>query len=314
MSSPADPSVLVVDDELLRAWPLPVHEGGDKFARGTTVVVAGSARTPGAARLAGESALRMGAGRLEIVTAAAVAVGLGVAIPEALVAPLDCDADDGLCWPEVDDRLEQMIRGADAVLIGPGLLGDTVGEVVTGALRWLGDDARVVLDARALGAMAELDPALVPRGRLVLTPNRQELRQLADGDGEIGDDDECSLAAAVAQRYGAVITCFGHVTRADRCWEVRTGTPGLGTSGSGDVLAGLTLGALVRCGDPAQAACWSSFVHAESGARLARRMGELSFLARDLVSETATLMHALEQPVTLDHPQVERPGDRTPGD
>ncbi len=294
MSSPAEPSpghALVIDRELLRSWPMPVHEGGDKFARGTTVVIGGSPRTPGAARLAGESALRMGAGRLEIVTAADVAVPLGVAVPEALVVPLPTVEDGAVRWSADDDRLERLTRGADAVLIGPGLLGDSVGDVVTGALRWLSDEALAVLDARALSCLAEIDPDLVPRGRLVLTPNRQELRELAGHEG----GDECALAATVARRYDAVVSCFGHVTSVERCWEVRTGSPGLGTSGSGDVLAGLVLGAAARCGEAAHAACWATFVHAEAGASLARRGGELSFLARDLVAEVPAVLGALER-------------------
>lgn len=290
-ADPTDPTP--VDAEFLRAWPLPIDDDGDKFARGTTVVIGGSSRTPGAARLAGEAALRMGAGRLELVTAADAAVALAVAVPESLVAPLPAGADDGLRWPADDDRLEELIRGADAVLIGPGLLGDSVGDVVAGALRWLGDDALVVLDARALPVLGKLDDALVPRGRLIVTPNRQELRRLA---GDAGDDvDECELAATVAERYAAVVTCFGHVTSAERCWEVPMGSPGLGTSGSGDVLAGLVVGAAARCGDPAQAACWATYAHTKAADSLARRVGELSFLARELVGEIPAVMAALER-------------------
>ena len=61
MSSPAepvDPQAVPLDAALLRAWPMPVRQGGDKFARGTAAVVGGSPRTPGAVRLAGEAALR----------------------------------------------------------------------------------------------------------------------------------------------------------------------------------------------------------------------------------------------------------------
>ena len=293
----AGPHARVVDVELLRGWPMPVHDDGDKFARGTVVVIGGSPRTPGAARLAGEAALRMGAGRLEIVTAADVAVALGVAVPEALVVPLPTGPDDGLCWTADDDRLHRLIEGADAVLIGPGLLGERVGDVVGGALRWVADDALVVLDAQALAALAEVEPDAIPRGRLILTPNHQELRGLAETatDADIdADDGECALAAAVARRYGAVVTCFGHVTSPERCWEVRVGSPGLGTSGSGDVLAGLALGAAARCRDAAQAACWATFVHAEAGVSLASRVGELSFLARELAGEVPAVLGAIE--------------------
>ncbi len=99
MSSPAEPAdaaAVPLDAALLRAWPMPVRQGGDKFARGTAVVVGGSPRTPGAVLLAGEAALRMGAGRLQIATASEVAVTVGVAVPEALVASLEADDDGGL--------------------------------------------------------------------------------------------------------------------------------------------------------------------------------------------------------------------------
>ena len=41
----ATAEALVVDTALLRSWPLPVHDNGDKFARGTTVVIGGSPRS-----------------------------------------------------------------------------------------------------------------------------------------------------------------------------------------------------------------------------------------------------------------------------
>ena len=45
MSNRAEPTV--VDADLLRDWPMPVHDGGDKFVRGTPVVNGGSPPPPG---------------------------------------------------------------------------------------------------------------------------------------------------------------------------------------------------------------------------------------------------------------------------
>jgi len=297
MSSRAEPAntpTVPLDTALLRAWPMPVRHGGDKFTRGTAVVVGGSSRTPGAVRLAGEAALRMGAGRLQIATASEVAMSLAVAVPEALVVPLDADDDGGLRWKDTN-HLAAMLHEADAVLIGPGMLNETCGEIITGVLRCINDEALVVLDARALCGLAETADELIPRGRLVLTPNRQELRTLAGDDDEPqGDIEDATLASCVAERYGAVISCFGQVTTPGRAWAVGAGSPGLGTSGSGDVLAGLVVGAAARCGDAAQATCWATFAHNESAASLERRCGRLSFLARELVAETALVMGATE--------------------
>ncbi|PZS15751.1 MAG: hypothetical protein DLM57_12035 [Pseudonocardiales bacterium] len=60
---------------------------------------------------------------------------------------------------------------------------------------------------------------------------------------------------------------------------VSTGHAGLGTSGSGDVLAGAVAGLLARGTDPVRAACWGTYLDAAAGDRLAARVGRLGFLA-----------------------------------
>jgi NAD(P)H-hydrate repair Nnr-like enzyme with NAD(P)H-hydrate dehydratase domain len=77
-----------VTPEFLRQMPLPNPEEGDKKARGNVLIVAGGVQVPGAACLAGTSALRAGAGRLQIATCTRNAMAVGVAIPEALVLGL----------------------------------------------------------------------------------------------------------------------------------------------------------------------------------------------------------------------------------
>ena len=62
----------------------------------------------------------------------------------------------------------------------------------------------------------------------------------------------------------------------------------MGTSGSGDVRAGIVAGLLGRGAEPAQAACWGAFAHAVSGQRLAPRYGRTGFLARELIDEVAS--------------------------
>ena len=277
-----------LDATLLHAWPMPVRVGGDKFSRGTALVIGGSDRTPGSMRLAGEAALRMGAGRLQLATAASVATALAVALPESMVVPLPVDGEGGLLWPD-DDGLGAALQRADAVLVGPGMMGECTTPLVVDILRRVADHAMVVLDAVAIQSLAGIPDELVPRGRLLLTPNRQELRTLTHRDDE-DDERDAESASAVARRYGAVVSCFGRVTTAEQCWDMGLSSPGLGTSGSGDVLAGLAAGAAARCGDRDQAACWATFVHARSATRLALRVGELSFLARELVAEVPAVL------------------------
>jgi NAD(P)H-hydrate repair Nnr-like enzyme with NAD(P)H-hydrate dehydratase domain len=109
---------------------------------------------------------------------------------------------------------------------------------------------------------------------------------LQEPERQTADRDEADVAAAIATRFDAVVTYSSQVAAPDgRRWAVPTGHAGLGTSGSGDVLAGAVVGLLARGADPAQAACWATYLHATAGDRLAARVGWLGFLASELVVE-----------------------------
>ncbi|PPU04433.1 hypothetical protein XarjCFBP8253_01905, partial [Xanthomonas arboricola pv. juglandis] len=76
-------------------------------------------------------------------------------------------------------------------------------------------------------------------------------------------------------------------------WMHRGGASGLGTSGSGDVLAGLIAGFAARGCDALTAALWGVFVHAAAGRQLARRIGPVGFLARELGLEVPGILDRL---------------------
>jgi ADP-dependent NAD(P)H-hydrate dehydratase len=119
----------------------------------------------------------------------------------------------------------------------------------------------------------------------VLTPNGTEAAHLLGHDP---GDDLAAAARSLAERYSAVVSLRSHIAAPDgRCWREESGHVGLGTSGSGDVLAGIIAGLLGRGADAAQAACWGAYIHAVSGQRLIPRFGRTGFLARELVDEVA---------------------------
>ena len=101
-------------------------------------------------------------------------------------------------------------------------------------------------------------------------------------------------ALAVAERYAAVVSSPGLVAAPDaRTWCVEAGGIGLGTSGSGDVLAGLAGGALARGAELEQAAVWGQYLHAAAGDLLTARVGRQGFLARELLDEVPTVLRQL---------------------
>lgn len=288
---------------LLRDWPLTASKAAKdagkhagKKERGTVLVVGGSRSTPGAVLLAGVAALRAGAGRLQLAVTESTAPALSIAVPEAAVVGLP-ETGSGSVAGDVPKRLLDLAAEADAVAVGPGL--DDIDETATllgAVLDALRPSAGVVLDAYALGALSRRPDLLRGRPqRVVLTPNVTEAGYLlgdsAGGDSGGGDSasgDLTAAAAAVARRCSAVVTLYGAVADPEgRVWSEESGDAGLGTSGSGDVLAGVIAGLLARGAEPAQAACWGTWAHAVSGQRLAPRHGRTGFLARELLDEIA---------------------------
>ena len=274
----------IVTPATLRTWALPAA-GSGKGSRGEVVVVGGSCGTPGAVLLAGESALRAGAGKLAIATVGDVGPALAVAVPEAMVLALPRTDDGDIsvgCLPVVQSRLES----ADVVVAGPGFASaDGAVEVlaemlphVTGAL---------VLDAIGSAFLTQHPDGLHHlEGRGVLTVNPTELALTAGCEAEEVEDDPLGPASRVAKRSNVVVLLGGstkHVVTPDgRSWTVEGGGPGLGVSGSGDAQAGIVGGLVARGAEPAQAAVWGAYLHARAGERLAAEVGVLGYLAREI--------------------------------
>ncbi|HEY8702210.1 MAG TPA: NAD(P)H-hydrate dehydratase [Arthrobacter sp.] len=295
-----------VTPSLLRGWRLP-SAGGDKYSRGTVLVIGGARSTPGAVLLAGTAALRAGAGKITLAVAESAAVQLAVALPEAGVTGL-AETPDGSVRASGLERIFADLDTADVVLVGPGLddFGRTeelllalVGK--TGHPSGHGDPggATIVLDACALGCLPNIEAELGPwSGRLILTPNPTEAGILLGREAGAPESD----VAEIAERYQAVVSCQGFVARPPgvdapedaELWQLSTGYAGLGTSGSGDILAGAIAGLSARGATEAQAACWGSHLHAAAADRLASRLGPLGFLARELADEIPALMMELD--------------------
>ncbi|MFB2597347.1 NAD(P)H-hydrate dehydratase [Herbiconiux sp. P17] len=288
-TEPVEP--VVVTPTLLREWGLP-GPGESKYDRGQVVVVGGDRRSPGAALLAAEASLRVGAGRLTVALAESVAVSASVALPESGVVALR-ETPEGHIDGTAIGLAADDLADADAVLVGPGLDdADQARRMLDLLPELVAPHAVVLLDAYALGVLPGSAAREAFTGRLVLTPNPGEAARLleaVDGAEGIGDGDDADVdlvARTLAAAYRAVVSCQGRVAHPDgRLWRIGTGHGGLGTSGSGDVLAGAIAGLSARGASPEQAAVWATHAHAAAGDRLAVSVGPLGFLARELLAE-----------------------------
>jgi hydroxyethylthiazole kinase-like uncharacterized protein yjeF len=288
-----------VTSSLLRGWPLP-SPGSDKQARGCVLVVGGSRETPGAVLLAGEAALRVGAGKLQIGTADSVAAHVAPFAAEARVAGL-ADSPGGEILPEARDRVLELAESAEVVLIGTGLLRpEPAADLLEAVLPEL--DHPVVIDALGSAYLTRRpDGVRHLDGRCVLTLNQSEVLHTLGDDGpdqDAEDVDDVTVTVRLAERVGAVVLCGGPrkvvaTPEGDVVHLVEEGDAGLGVSGSGDVQAGLVAGLLARGAAPDQAAVWGAFLHGASGQRLAESVGRIGFLARELPAVVPSLVQSL---------------------
>jgi hydroxyethylthiazole kinase-like uncharacterized protein yjeF len=279
-----------LDEAALKAHPLPPVIDGDKETKGRVLILAGSREVPGAALLAATAAMRAGAGKLRIATVESVAVQLGIAMPEAMVVGLPEDEDGGFAASAVKKIAEQAAR-VDSVIAGPGMSqGEVCGNIADALLRC---ECRLALDAALLHSLEPLPPEQRPTCP-VLLPHSGELASLLDCDEEEVEREPIRCGVRAAQLYRSVVLVKGvtsHVVTPDgNTWTYDGGAPGLGVSGSGDVLAGIVGGLLARGAEPLDALLWSVWLHGESGARLGKTVGPVGFLARQIADEVPGLL------------------------
>jgi ADP-dependent NAD(P)H-hydrate dehydratase / NAD(P)H-hydrate epimerase len=242
------------------------------------LLIVGGLAMPGAARLAGEAALRSGAGLVNIAADAASIAPIVANRPELICNAVKSAAD-----------LEGLIDAAGAVAIGPGLGRSRSARDFFGTA--IGCAKAMVLDADALALLAEK-----PRHRddWILTPHPGEAAKLLGTDSAAIQRDRLGSARAIAARYGGVCVLKGAgtlVAMEDLVpWVCDRGNPGMATAGAGDVLTGV-IGALVAGGCALeQAAVAGVLLHALAGDRAARA-GERGMIAGDLVAQLRAVVN-----------------------
>jgi ADP-dependent NAD(P)H-hydrate dehydratase len=284
----------------LRKIPLPEpNASSDKDARGRVLAIGGCSQVPGSIVLAGVAALRAGAGKLQLATVSSVAPALGIAVPESLVVALPESRNGEIAGARAVALLREYAGENDAVLVGPGMSSDRAAHALIAPLvRRMCDDATLVLDAAAILALRHEEGMLLPlAGRAVLTPHTGEMASLLGVEKDDIESDPPSAARLAAERFGALV-----VLKGAESWIAQPdgivhhfdgGSVGLATSGSGDTLAGIVVGLAARGAPAAHAAMWAVYLHAAAGRVLAKRMGRIGFLARELLDEIPMLVEKL---------------------
>ena len=253
---------------------------------GKVCIIAGSIGMSGAAALAGKAALRSGAGLVRVATPKSVLPIVASIEPSFTTIPLPED-DDGKISASAINTILNLIPDNDCLAFGPGLgITQDVSSVLQQLLQQKG--LRLVIDADGLNNLSKISdwPSLT-NASIILTPHPGEMKRLWTGLFRTPlPADRCEQAMQMANKTKTTIVSKGYKTvvcDGEKLFVNKTGNPGMATGGTGDVLTGI-ITALVGQGlSNFDAAVLGVHVHGLAGDIAAKKFGQISLIASDVV-------------------------------
>lgn len=247
---------------------------------GHVLVVGGNVGMGGAARLAAEAALRVGAGLVSLATQPQHVAAVLAARPEIMVHGIAQPAD-----------IEPLLRHATVIAVGPGLGRDDWAQGLW--QRALAAQRTLIVDADALHLLAA---APTTRDDWVLTPHPGEaaaLLRVCHADINV---QRLAMTQQIQRRFGGSVVLKGvgsviasaGATAPAICAD---GNPGMASGGMGDVLTGVIAGLLAQQRDCRDAAESGVCLHAAAADAAARAGGERGLLAGDLIDGLRRLVN-----------------------
>ena len=237
---------------------------------GHVLIIGGDRGYTGAARLAGEAALRVGAGLVSIATRAEHAVLMNLSRPELMC--------HGVESPE---QLAGLLEKASVVVIGPGLgLSDWAKTLFN---RTLSAGKTMIIDADGLNLLAKSPTA---NSNWILTPHPGEAARLLKCSTAEIEQDRFTSVTALQRQYEGIVLLKGAgtlIASADECAISTTGNPGMASGGMGDVLAGVIAGLCAQGLSLKEAAQQGAYHHGLAADKAVKNKGERGLLASDLM-------------------------------
>jgi NAD(P)H-hydrate epimerase len=265
--------------------PLDSHKG----TFGTVLIIGGSQNYCGAVLLAGRAAFRSGTGWVTLAIPEILHSALAGQFIEAtwLLLP----HTDGFINADADEVVYTNLSKPTAILIGPGLgLKLATKEFIEKLISERENLPPLVFDADGLKLLAQIPDwwKKIP-ARTILTPHPGEMSILTRLPVDEIQAHRIDIAEKFAREWGHIVVLKGAFTVVaepdGKTAVIPVATPALARAGTGDVLAGLTVGLRgqgINAFDAATAACW---IHAQAGLQSADSLGSsATVLAGDVLS------------------------------
>lgn len=292
------PSCRVVTPEglggLVPSRPPDAHKG--HF--GHLLVIAGSAGKTGAAVMASEAALRVGAGLVTLGLPRSLNLAMEARLTEVMTMPL-ADGEWQSISMDAWDEIASASQGMTCMAVGPGL--STKGETPDLVRRIVSSvPLPMVIDADGLNALVGhlglLQGAAAPR---ILTPHPGEMARLLGCSVRQIQEARIEAARTLAKETGAWVVLKGAgtvlVDARGSVELVPTGNPAMASAGMGDILTGILAGLLAQGLPPLDAMRLGAFLHGWVADEWVEKNGGRGLMATDLLS---AIPHALDRILT----------------
>ena len=250
-------------------------ENSNKGTFGKVLNISGSEYMTGAGFLSSVSALKVGAGYVELASCERALNVVATLAPEVVLAPLS--------------KIPELISNATVLLIGCGLsTSDTAKRIVKTVLP---AQIPTVVDADGLNILAE-SPEILHSAKndkiknLIFTPHPKEASRLLNCELEDVLNDMENSAKKICEKYNCITVLKSHntiVSDGNKIYRNTTGNSALAKAGSGDVLAGIIAGLLAQKMTPFDASSLGVYIHGLAGDLAKNDLTAYGVLASDTV-------------------------------
>jgi NAD(P)H-hydrate epimerase len=240
----------------------------------------------GAAAMACEAALRMGAGLVTLGIPKSLNAIMEVKLTEVMTEPLPETPKQTLSLRAFNSIL-RLCENKKALVIGPGM--GTFKETQSLILKLIkAVNLPIVIDADGLTALAT-QPRILPvtNPSVVLTPHPGEMARLTESTAKEIQGDRIGVSRDFSQSRHVHLVLKGHrtliATPHGDIFINPTGNPGMASGGTGDVLTGMIGGLICQGFDLPSSLKISVYLHGLAGDWIAREKGERSLVATDIL-------------------------------
>lgn len=252
-----------------------------KGTYGHALIIAGSARTMGAALLCADACLHSGAG---LTTAS---------VPEKGVSALNAYAPEVMTLPRSASAAEVHSNKFNSVVIGPGLgTSRKAAELVKQAISF---KIPMLIDADALNILAS-NPSLLHKlpEQTILSPHMKEFDRLFNTSSTWWDRVilaqkkaiDLKLIILLKNKYSFIALPDGDILINP------TGNPAMAVGGMGDVLSGMVAAFLAQGHKPKESAMLATYIHGKTGDVLNQTMGMYSIPPGELTLLLPEIIHS----------------------